>query len=192
MEKRNSFMRTDLNIRKENKDLFIEGYFILFNRETNLYDDIYEEVAPGSLFKSLKTNDIRSLFNHDTNLVLGRTSNKTLKLNIDSKGLWGKVEINQKDSQAMSVYQRVKRGDVTGCSFGFYPVKEEITERKEGGTKFILTEIDLFEVSFVTFPAYPQTEISARKKTLKNKDSNRLELKKQKLKEKIKIWQTKQ
>jgi HK97 family phage prohead protease len=78
--------------------------------------------------------------------VLGRTANNTLTLKSDEIGLWGSVEINREDSEAMSAYARIKRGDVAGCSFGFYPIKEEAVKREGGGKKYVIREMDLFEV----------------------------------------------
>ncbi len=133
-----------------------------------------------------KNNDIRALFNHDTGIVLGRTSNGTLELKKDSTGLFGKVKINPNDKQAMDILARIERGDINACSFGFNIISEEITERDDGTVKFILKEIDLKEVSVVTFPAYPTTSIQARKRDIKQYQERQLELKKNKLKERLK------
>lgn len=186
MEKRTSYLNSQFRaIEKEDKPI-IEGYFIKFNQETNLFDNIYEEVDKQAVVNSLKNNDIRALYNHDTNLVLGRTGNGTLNLKADEVGLWGEIEVNKDDPDAMGAYARIKRGDVAGCSFGFYPLKEESIKRADGGEKFILKEIDLFEVSPCVFPAYPQTEISARKKDIEAIKKEKLEVKKKELKERLK------
>lgn len=178
-------MTTQFRAEKEDEQLFIEGYFIKFNSETELWPGMYEEVAPEAIEKSLQDGDVRSLFNHDSNLVLGRTGNNTLELRADAVGLWGKVEINQDDSQAMDAYSRIKRGDVTGCSFGFYPIKEDYEEREGGGSKFILREVELFEVSPCVFPAYPQTEIAARKQNVESLKREKFNARKEKLKERL-------
>jgi len=185
MEKRTSFLTTQFRAEQEDEKMFIEGYFIKFNSETELWKDTYEMVSPEAVSRSLKGGDIRSLFNHDSNLVLGRTGNKTLELKADEVGLWGKVEINKNDSSAMDAYARIQRGDVTGCSFGFYPVKEDMKEREAGGNLITIRDLDLFEVSPCVFPAYPQTEISARKKDVASFKREKLEIKKQKLKERL-------
>lgn len=164
MEKRTSFLTSEFRTNEVEDKFVIEGYFIKFNEETNLYGNVYEEVSRESVLKSLKNNDIRGLFNHDDSLVLGRTGNKTLTLKADDIGLWGSIEVNRDDPQAMGAYARIKRGDVAGCSFGFYPLKEDYQKRDGGGEKFIIRDMDLFEVSPCVFPAYPQTEISARKR----------------------------
>ena len=121
-----------------------------------------ESIAPGAFTKAL-SNDVRALINHDTTLVLGRTSAHTLELREDSHGLWGKITINPKDSDAMNLYERVKRGDVDQCSFGFNIISEETDFRDDGTIHWTITEADLHEVSVCTFPAYEETAVSARK-----------------------------
>ena len=159
----------DLKTRSENDgEKVIEGYFAVFNSETELWRGAYEEIAPGAFDKSL-SNDIRALINHETGLVLGRNKSGTLELKVDSHGLWGSIKINQNDTDAINLYERVKRGDVDQCSFGFNipPGGEDADWRDDGTVKWTLKEIDLHEVSVVTFPAYEATGIQARKKMLK-------------------------
>ena len=182
---REMYFRTDFHTRQENDERFIEGYFIRFNEETELWDGVFEEVAPEAVDDSLKNNDIRCLFNHDTNIVLGRTGNGTLELRKDEKGLFGRVKINPNDKQALDIYARIERGDINACSFGFNIINEEIQNRDDGTVKFILRKIDLHEVSPVTFPAYPTTSIEARKKDLEQYKQRLLETRKNKLKERL-------
>ena len=182
---REMYLKTDFQVRQQDDDKYIEGYFIRFNEETKLWKGAFEEVDPKAVDDSLKNNDIRCLFNHDTSIVLGRTGNGTLELKKDDKGLFGRVKINQKDKQAMDILARIERGDINACSFGFNIIKEDIQNRDDGSVKFILREIDLKEVSPVTFPAYPTTSISARKKDYEQYKQKQLELRKFKLKERI-------
>lgn len=182
---REMYFRTDFHTRQENDERFIEGYFIRFNEETELWDGVFEEVAPEAVDDSLKNNDIRCLFNHDTNIVLGRTGNGTLELRKDEKGLFGRVKINPNDKQALDIYARIERGDINACSFGFNIISEEIQNRDDGTVKFILRKIDLHEVSPVTFPAYSTTSIEARKKDLEQHKQRQLETRKNKLKERL-------
>jgi len=184
VETREIYLKTDFKVREQEKERYIEGYFIRFNEETELWPGVYEEVAPEAVANSLKNNDIRCLFNHDTNIVLGRTGNGTLELKADEKGVYGRVKINQNDKQAMDILARIERGDINACSFGFNIIKEDIENREDGTVKFVLREIDLKEVSPVTFPAYPTTSISARKKDYEHKQKQ-LELRKNKLKERL-------
>lgn len=180
-------MKTNFTTRSgEDGDKYIEGYFIRFNEETELWPGVYEEVAPESIDNSLKNNDIRALFNHDTGFVLGRTGNNTVELEKKSEGLYGKIKINPNDSQALNAYARVERGDINGSSFGFNIIKEDIHDREDGTVKFTLREIDLHEVSPCTFPAYPTTSIQARKKDISQHKERQLRLKKEKLKARLK------
>jgi len=183
---REMYFRTDFQTRQENDTKYIEGYFIRFNEETELWDGVFEEVAPEAVEDSLKNNDIRCLFNHDTSIVLGRTGNGTLELKKDSKGIFGRVKINPNDKQALDIYARIERGDINACSFGFNIINEEIQNRDDGTVKFILKKIDLHEVSPVTFPAYPTTSIQAREKDLEEYKQRQLEVRKNKLKERLK------
>lgn len=182
MNKRHSFIESEFRAKESEDKLIVEGYFIKYNSETKLYDDVYEEVDPLSTARSLKENDIRGLFNHDTSLVLGRTGNKTLKLRSDEIGLYGEIEINRDDPGAMGAYARIKRGDVVGCSFGFMPLKEDYAKREDGGDKYIIRDMDLFEVSPCVFPAYPQTEIAARKRDVEELKKEKLNTRKEQLK----------
>lgn len=182
---REMYFRTDFKVRQQDDERYIEGYFIRFNEETELWKGVYEEVDPGAVDDSLKNNDIRCLFNHDTSIVLGRTGNGTLELKKDSKGIFGRVKINPNDKQAMDIYARIERGDINACSFGFNIIDEEIQNRDDGTTKFILKKIDLHEVSPVTFPAYPTTSIEAREKDIEKHKKRQLKVRKNKLKERL-------
>lgn len=157
------FHSTSFETREENGDLFIEGYFSVFNSPYKMWDGAIETVDPHA-FDGTVGDDIRCLINHDSTLVLGRTKAKTLELRIDDHGLFGRVKINPKDQDAMNVYERVKRGDVDQCSFGFEILQEEVEFGEDDSVHWTLTEVRLFEVSIVTFPAYEDTSVSARKK----------------------------
>ena len=151
--------------READGELSIEGYFSVFNSIYELWPGATESVAPGAFAETLG-NDIRALVNHDSTLVLGRNKAGTLELREDSHGLWGKVKINPNDGDAMNLYERVKRGDVDQCSFGFMIEDEETEFRDDGSIHWTIRKVNLFEVSVVTFPAYEETSVSARKADL--------------------------
>lgn len=154
---------TKFETREDGENPTIEGYFAVFNSNYEIAPGMSESIAPGAFSRTL-ANDVRALINHDTTLVLGRTKANTLELREDSHGLWGKISINPNDRDAMNLYERVKRGDVDQCSFGF-DLKEQDTEiRDDGAVHWTIKDLDLFEVSCCTFPAYEQTNISARSK----------------------------
>ncbi|WP_186578050.1 HK97 family phage prohead protease [Aquibacillus kalidii] len=185
-----SVFETDLTTRAESdndNDIYIEGYFAVFNKETQLFRGAFESIAPNA-FDNTLGNDIRALINHDTGLVLGRNKTSTLELKVDSHGLWGRIKINPEDTDAMNLYSRVKRGDVDQCSFGFNIRKEDEEWRDDGTVKWTLLDIDLHEVSVVTFPAYEETGVQARKRDFDQHKQKQIELRKQKLKERINQW----
>ena len=173
----------------DNDNLIIEGYFAVFNSETELWRGAYEVIASGAFDETL-SNDIRALINHDTSLVLGRNKAGTLALHTDSRGLWGTVKINPDDPLAMALYARVKRGDVDQCSFGFNVIEEETEWRDDDTVKWTIKKADLHEVSVVTFPAYQDTSIQARHAEFdelqERKQMQELQQRKSKLKERLK------
>lgn len=139
----------------------IEGYFAVFGGLYEIEDGMTESVAP-TAFEGAPNEDIRCLIDHETRLVLGRTTAGTLTLRTDEKGLWGRVVINERDQDAVNLYERVKRGDVNQCSFGFEILDEETSWREGGSVHFTIKRVKLYEVSVVTFPAYRDTGVAAR------------------------------
>ena len=163
----------------------IEGYFAVFGSETELWEGAYEEIAPEA-FDTTLSDDIRALINHDTTLVLGRNKAPTLELAADSHGLFARIIINEKDTDAMNLYERVQRGDVNQCSFGFEILREETQWRDDGSVKWIIREVKLYEVSVCTFPAYRDTVVQARNSDYEKIKKRKLEIWKQEQKERIK------
>ena len=147
--------------REAESDLYIEGYFAVFNSEYPLWDDVSEIIKPGAFTNSI-SGDIRALINHDTSLVLGRTKAGTLTLKQDERGLWGSVRIN--------------RDDVDQCSFGFAIKSETFRDLGNGKYRWEIEEVDpLYEVSVCTFPAYEATSVSARKQDFAAIEKRRFE-----------------
>lgn len=166
MDRVNRQMRTkstEFKTREDGENLAIEGYFAVFDSVYEIAPGMSESIAPGA-FDNTLSGDIRALINHDTTLVLGRTKANTLQLKADNHGLWGHIDINRNDSDAMNLYNRVQRGDVDQCSFGFKIVNEETDFREDGSIHWTIKEVELFEVSPCTFPAYEETNIAARSK----------------------------
>lgn len=146
-----------------NEDPVIEGYFAVFNSDYIWGDGMSESISPGAFTSSL-SNDIRALINHDSSLVLGRTSAHTFEVREDAHGLWGRLTVNPKDRSAMDLYERVKRGDVTGCSIGFNIREQDTSISENGSVHWTIKDVDLLECSVCTFPAYEETNVSARSK----------------------------
>ena len=160
-ERRMRTVGTEFTTREDGEGLIIEGYFSVFNSNYEIAPGMTESVAPGAFTNSM-ANDVRALTNHDTTLVLGRTKVNTLELREDSRGLWGRIVINPNDSDAVNLYERVKRGDVDQCSFGFDVRSEDTDIREDGTVHWTIRDVELYEVSCCTFPAYEETSISAR------------------------------
>lgn len=177
-------VHTDFSTREDGEEHFIEGYFAVFNSIYEIAPGMTESVAPGAFSRSL-SNDVRALTNHDTTLVLGRTKAHTLELREDEHGLWGRIQINPNDRDAMNLYERVKRGDVDQCSFGFQIREEETDFRDDGSVHWTITDVELYEVSACTFPAYSETNISARSEQLADVKRRELAAWKEKAKRRI-------
>lgn len=157
---------TDFTTREDGEELLIEGYFAVFDSNYEIWPGASESIAPGAFAKSLESDDIRALTNHNTDLVLGRNRAGTLILKEDTHGLWGSIRINPKDSDAVNTRERVLRGDVSQCSIGF-DIREEETEfRDDGSVHWTIKDVKLWEVSVCTFPAYESTNVQARQRDL--------------------------
>jgi len=161
---RRSFSVAELRATTEGKTRKIGGYAAVFDQWADDGWGGRERVRPGAFKKTLKEQpDIRALWNHNSDIVLGRTSNKTLRLSEDERGL--AIEIDLPDTQAgRDAHTLVERGDVSQMSFGFNIIKSSEEKEQDDASKvdFNLEEVRLHEVSPVTFPFYPTTEISAR------------------------------
>lgn len=138
----------------------IVGHASVFNREANIGGWFIESVAPGAFRRAIAEDDVRALFNHDPNFVLGRNRSGTLKLSEDEIGL--AIEITPPDTQqARDLMVSIERGDISQMSIGFRALKEEWDE--SGDTlKRKLLECQLYDVSPVTFPAFTQTDVGVR------------------------------
>lgn len=166
-------------------DLFIEGYFSVFNSPYELWEGATEVIKPGA-FSNCLSQDVRALINHDSTLVLGRTRAGTLTLKQDERGLWGSVKINREDGDAMNLYARVQRGDVDQCSFGFNIKRETFVDLGGDQYRWEIEEVDpLYEVSVCTFPAYQETGVAARQKELEDIQKRQADAWKQTMKNRI-------
>ena len=150
--------------READGEMYISGYFAVFNSEYEMWPGAVESIAD-TAFDGALADDIRCLIDHETRLVLGRNKAGTLTLKVDTRGLGGEARINPNDQDAVNLYERVKRGDVDQCSFGFDILDEEFEDRGDT-VKWTIKKVKLYEVSVVTFPAYEETSVSARKRQL--------------------------
>jgi HK97 family phage prohead protease len=140
----------------------LQGYAALFNKPTEIMPGFFERIAPGAFARALKEKqDVRALVDHENSKVLGRTTAGTLDLSENRKGL--KTLISPPDTQVgRDIVISVERGDVDQMSFAFRAVKETWEDHKDGSSTRTLEDVDLFDVSIVTFAAYPDTTIAVR------------------------------
>lgn len=172
MERRTIQMHSMEKRETEDGKLYLEGYFARYNEPYEVCAGWVETIAPGAFSRVLaEGKDIKALWNHNRDIVLGSTSAGTLELSDDIEGLPGKIEINQRDSDAMNAYARVDRGDVSGCSFGFDCIWDDYVD-SDGTYRTVIREVTaLYEVSPCVFPAYESTSIQARERLMELKDA---------------------
>lgn len=161
-KKRTCTFTTELRSDKQENPK-IAGYFIRFD-DTYDMGDCSESVCREALETQLD-KDIRILIDHDSSKILGRTGAGTARLSLDDTGLYCEVDINPDDTEAMNAYRRVQRGDWNQASFGFQ-ILNETQEQRDGKTHYTIKDLELYELSVVTFPAYQNTSLEARKKQL--------------------------
>jgi HK97 family phage prohead protease len=120
-----------------------------------------ERIAPGAFAKTIESGDIRALWNHDANIVLGRNKSGTLRMSEDIAGLY--YECDAPDTQLVRdmVMSPIARGDVNQCSFGFRTISDKWA-KVDGEWLRTLLEVELFDVSPVTYPAYASTDVGLR------------------------------
>jgi HK97 family phage prohead protease len=150
-------------VRDDGQPPRIEGHAAVFNKWSLLISGYFKErILPGAFSKTLmESKDILSLYNHDPNMVLGRTSNKRLELREDEKGLWFGVTPTD-TAYARDLFTNIEERNVTGNSFGFVTVKDRWASDEEGMTTRELVEVRLLDAGPVTFPAYPDTDVAVR------------------------------
>jgi len=147
----------------EGKDTHIEGYASVFDSWSETLGGelpFREKVVKGCFAESIANDDIKALFNHDPNYVLGRNKAGTLELLEDERGLYVKIK-PPKAQWAKDLLASIKRGDVDAMSFGFAVILDK-WYAAEGADVRELIKVKLYDVSPVTFPAYPATECDVR------------------------------
>ncbi len=139
----------------------IAGHAAKFDTLSEDLGGFRERIAPGAFAKTIQSGDIRALWNHDANIVLGRNKAGTLRLSEDSAGL--AFEVDAPDTQLVRdmVMSPIARGDVNQCSFGFYTISDKWA-KVDGEWIRTLLECELLDVSPVTYPAYSATDVAVR------------------------------
>jgi uncharacterized protein len=159
------YWRCDLRVEdRADKPPVIRGTAAVFNQLSEDLGGFREQLQTGAFAEALQSSDVRALFNHDGNIVLGRNGSGTLRMHEDAHGL--QVEIDPPPTQAArDLVELMKRGDVNQMSFAFTVSKEDQQWTRDGSgpwIRIIKKVARLFDVSVVTYPAYPQTSAAAR------------------------------
>ncbi|WP_456273623.1 HK97 family phage prohead protease [Bacillus sp. AK031] len=140
----------------EDEPLKVSGYAAVFNSRTSIGDYFDEIISPGAFSKSISNGDVRALYNHNWDKVLGRTKSGTLRLSEDERGL--KFEVDLPDTTAgRDLEISMDRGDIDQCSFGFYVTDESWNYNEEPAVRTI-NEVELYEITILALPAYEDTE----------------------------------
>lgn len=150
-----------LEVREDGDSPKIQGYAAVFEQMSENLGFFREKIAPGAFRRSITEDDIRALWNHNDAYVLGRNKSGTLVLREDDHGLY--IEVDPPDTQwARDAMVSIKRGDVSQMSFGFIVRQDEWDETDPKEPIRTLKDVQLLEVSPVTFAAYPGTAVAAR------------------------------
>ena len=152
---------TELRVVNERGQKKICGYAAKFNSDSLDLGGFIESIAPGAFKRSLAGGaDVRALVDHDPSKILGRTKSGTLRLAEDANGLH--CEITPPDTMAArDVMASIERGDIDGMSFGFtVPEGGDSWDYGQSPARRTLRDVDVFDVSAVTFPAYPDTSVA--------------------------------
>lgn len=158
---RRVFSLSELRTEGEGDTRKVKGYAAVIDKLSEDLGGFREKVAAGAFTKTLQEADVRALFNHDANFVLGRRKSGTLSLAEDRNGL--AFEATPPDTQwARDLMVSVDRGDIDQMSFAFRTIKDQWADQDKPLATRTLLEVQLLDVSIVTFPAYPQTTVAVR------------------------------
>lgn len=140
----------------------VEGYAIVFDSPSLDLGGFREIIDPSAVDRTLTEGaDVRALVDHDASKIIGRTRAGTLTLRKDTRGLRVSIEPDPEISYAKDMMRSVKRGDITGMSFGFRALEDDWSYDGPVPMRTVL-DMKLSEVSVVTFPAYPDTSVALR------------------------------
>lgn len=163
-------LETETRVEQRDGTPVISGYAAVYYRQGDAGTEFTglgfrERIAPGAFDRTVAEDDIRGLFDHRSDRVLGRTRAGTMKLEIDKRGLRYEIPFDDQDPDHRAVKRKLERGDISGSSFGFR-VRDEEWTTEEGEDVRTLRDIALSEVSIVTFPAYVGTNAGVRDEDL--------------------------
>lgn len=158
-------------IRADDDGVKVSGYAAVFNDEADIAGMFRERIAPGAFAAAIGRDDVVFLINHE-GLPLARTRSRTLKLAEDNRGLRMETTLDADDPDVRAIVGKMKRGDLDKMSFAFRAVKQQWDDTLDPPLRTI-EEVELFDVSIVTTPAYDGTDIGLRSLEAHRKEHNR-------------------
>lgn len=163
---------SELRIESQGDEMAIGGYAALFNTVSHNLGGFKEKIAPGAFARSLGEGaDVKALFNHDPSRILGRIKNGSLSVQEDERGLKWRAVLNPVNPDHKALYENVKSNLISDCSFAFTVASGGDDWQEESGNEDwfamrTLKDVNLMDVSAVTWPAYPGTSVGARAENL--------------------------
>ena len=150
----------------QDSEYVIEGVAIVFNEPTTIYElggfSYTEKIAPEAVDNAIaRGDDVRCLVNHDPNIILGRSIANTVEYWKEPGGLRFRCQLDPEISLHRDYWRMVQRGDINQCSFRF-SIDDEIEEIIDGEAYYTITDMHLYDVSVVVYPAYANTAADAR------------------------------
>ncbi len=147
----------------ESGQFFFTGYAALFDDPTDIGGWFYESIHKDAFNSALaRKDDVRAIFNHDPNLILGRTKSGSLSLEVDETGLKSTIRIPD-TTLGKDLKYHIEQGDISQMSFGFIILKEERKGLLNEKPWYEIQDVELFDVSPVTYPAYANTNIEVKR-----------------------------
>jgi HK97 family phage prohead protease len=150
----------EVEVRQRGSETVIEGHAAVFEKLSQNLGGFVERVMPGAFTKTLQEADVRALYNHDENLVLGRNKAGTLELSEDDTGLYYRIT-PPNTTYARDLMTVIERGDVSQSSFAFMAIDEEWGFSEQDFPRRDLLQVHLVDVSPVTYAAYLDTDVSS-------------------------------
>lgn len=148
-------------LREGDSTIRVVGHAAVFNQEANIAGAFREVIRPGAFTRAIGESDVPFLIEHD-DLPLARNTSGTLKLSQDEIGLRIETELDTTDPDVQRIVPKMRRGDLSKMSFAFRVKSEEWEDLDSDMPLRVLRDLDLFDVSIVTTPAYSGTDIALR------------------------------
>jgi hypothetical protein len=155
-----AFHDYEIRAADDGKRIF-DGHAAVWDTQADIGGMFLESVAKGAFKKTLRESDVPFVFNHDDATVMARTSANNLRLSEDDSGLYVEATLDERDDDVRQLVTKIENGNVSGMSFAFRAIKDDWDEAPDPPER-ILREVELFDVSPVTQPAYAGTDASIR------------------------------